>query len=146
MLLIIEIALGVALGLWLFVFLQGYRNRLISWALAVLLGLVWVTVVGGFFALAGYGILHSEALRPYRDELIWASIVLILSALVFGYISDKSAQRKAQSIFQNQLCEQCGNIGLQFKRFKGGLEAPSGKEHDHPVGSCQQCGHEQELA
>jgi len=138
MVLIVEIAAGVLIGL------LAYRSLL--WYAST--GITFTTVkklflrLGSLAAiLVGFGcvLLHPSSILP----TVGAAVT---SWIIYAVWSDTAAKRKARALALRGACLKCGTVGLQFLHFEEGYKAESGREYDHPIGRCTRCNAEQKLS
>jgi hypothetical protein len=90
MTLILEIALGVTLGLALFYSLLTYGKDLLALLLRVLLYLVVAMFIPGVFLLGCfYVILHPNKVAPHLHAVLWGAGLFLLASLIYTFISDR---------------------------------------------------------
>ncbi len=153
MLLTIEIAAGVLLGLLLYRGLVKYSERrnltlpavILFWPLMLAIAVLAVGLLGLSVFLFYYAMTNPQYLRQHFSQVLWAAALIIALCVVYALRSDITARRNAKNFAAKAVCEECGKIGLRFGHFKNSPRAEPGREYEHPTGTCPQCGHEQEL-
>jgi len=148
--LILEIAAGVLLGLFLYRGLDSFckRRNLTMPAGVFAIGLAILVICILLAAITAIAWAFSDlphlrrAIHENAKIVLWLLGTLFAVSFLIAIRSDLGARATAKKMAARTSCERCGHSGLRFRRFKNGLE----EGHNHPTGTCPQCRNEQELS
>jgi hypothetical protein len=147
MLLVLEIAAGVALGLMLYrlaIWLRPEIPALIAISIFAIgiIGLFGLLIVFAYFVIT-----NPERLAAHKSVVLGTALLIAILGFGRSLRADLHAGKAAQKLADVAICKKCGKSGLRFHRFKGSSsQTASGKEHEHPTAICSACKHEQELS
>lgn len=142
MLLTIEIALGVLLGILLYRGLLWFSERrnltLPATVFAILVLILLVTASLGFIGLVGVA-LYFQMTRPgflvlHRSEFLWGLALCGLPILAFCFWQLAVQNKALVQLARKSVCEKCGATGLRYRGDEIGRIEEWGPKYERAMG------------